>query len=183
MMKYLLLLFILLPSFLQAAELVDRIVAVVGSEVITLSDLKRVKSSEPKDPLEMLIRDKLMQLEMERTGINISDDELAGAVREVLARNSITLEGLKGELARQGTSFEAYKGQMRQQIQRMKFMGQVIYPRIKIAEEEISRKVGAKATEEERFRVRRELIESRLPQELESYLDEVRQKTYVEIKK
>ena len=172
-----------LPLMLSAGELVDRIVAVVGTEIITLSDLKNHHVSGKKDPLEDLIREKILFVEMDRLSVSASDDDLAGAMREVLVRNKIPLEQLKEELAKKGTSFEAYKQGLRQEIRRMKFLGQVIYPRVKISEEEVTRKLGNHPNEEDRSRVRRQLVESRLSQELENYLDEVRQKTYVEIKK
>jgi len=167
---------ILLPSLLMAAELVDRIVAIVGSEVITLSDLK-------KKPLEALIRERLFHLELERGKIEVTDEELAQGVQEVLAKNRMTLAELKSELARKGSNFEEFKKDLRREIQRMKFLGQVIYPRIQIPEEEVLRRLGPKATDEERLRLRQKLVEERLSEELENYLDEVRRKTYVEIKK
>lgn len=177
------LLLIVFPACLLAAELVDRIVAVVGNEVITLSDLKNYHGKDKKDALEELIREKLLEQEMERISVIVTDDDLGGTLREVLARNRMSLEELKAELAKKGQGFDAYKTQLRHEIRRMKFMGQVIFPRIRVSEEEISRKLGKNPAEEDRLRVRQELIQSRLSQELENYLDEVRQKTYVEIKK
>lgn len=181
-MKRLLVLF-LLPLSLSAGEVVDRIVAVVGTEVITLSALKRFHPPAKKDPLESLIREKLLEIEMEKSGITVTDDDLANALREVLARNRITIDQLKSELTAKGQGFEGYKEELRRQIRRMKFLGQVIYPRVRISEEEINRRLGPHPTEEERLRIRQELVESRISQELENYLDEVRRKTYVEIKK
>ena len=86
MMKKLLLLLWLAPP-LAAGELVDRIVAVVGSEVITLSDVKAARHAGHGDPLEALIRERLLELEMEKAEITVTDDDLANALREVLARN------------------------------------------------------------------------------------------------
>lgn len=182
-----------LPRVL-AAEVVDRVVAIVGGEMITLSDVKGYSAQKSlskaygmngKDPLESLIHDTLLKQEMERLAINASGEDLNNALREVAARNKVSTDALKSELAKKGLSFEKYKEDLSNQIRQMKFMGQVIYPRIKISEEEIAQRAGAKASqsEEGRFRARMEILQSRVPDEMGKYLDELRAKSYVEIKK
>lgn len=176
-----------------AAEVIDRVVAIVGGEIVTLSEVKsysaarslqaKLGSIEKKDPLEGLIRERLLKQEMDRLGIAVTDDDINAAIQEVVARNRVTLDVLKSELARKGTSFEKYKKDLADQIFRMKFMGQVIYPRIKLTDEEIARKANGNTSDEARFRARMELFEARTPEELSKYLDEVRSKTYIEIKK
>ncbi len=175
------------------AETVDRVVAVIGSEIITQSDVRnfstqrssnaRLMGVQAKNPLEMLIRDHLLTQEMERLGIAATDQDIDGAIQEVLARNRITLDLLKGELVRKGMTLEKYRKDLGDQIRRMKFMGQVIFPRIKITEEELAGKTGPKATDEKRLRARIEILQNRSAQELNRYLDEVREKAFVEIKK
>lgn len=180
------------------AEVVDRVVAVVGSEVITLSDVRKYSAqrsanarlagmsssaSGTKDPLEALIREKLLKAEMERLGITTTEQEIDGAIQEVVSRNKVTLGVLKAELSRKGMSFEQYKKGLSDQIRQMKFLSQVIFPRIKIAEEELNRKTGPKPSEEARVKARIELMQARSSDELVKYLDETRAKTFVEIKK
>lgn len=168
-----------IPS-VWSAEVVDRLIAVVGSEIITLSDLK---NHSGKDTLEALIREKLLKQEMERLRILATNEEISGSIQEVLARNKVSLEGLKGELSKKGISFEKYKRDLAEQIRGMKFTSQVIFPRIKISDDEIARKAGANPSEETRLRARIELLQARSTEELNKYLEEVRAKTYVEIKK
>ncbi len=175
-----------------AAEIVDRVVAVVGSDIITLSDVKKYsaqRSANPRlaegmagAPLEALIREKLLKLEMERLGVGATDGEIAAAVNDVVTRNGITLDVLKAELSRKGTPFEKYKKDLGDQIRQMKFLSQVIFPRIKISEDEVVRKAGAKPSDEGRIRARMELLQARSSEELVKYLDEARSKTFIEIK-
>ncbi|MBI2982268.1 MAG: SurA N-terminal domain-containing protein [Deltaproteobacteria bacterium] len=181
-MKKTLALLIFIPATLLAAETVDRIVAVVGTEIVTLSDLRRQKSTGKKEALNELIRAKILDSEIERLQISVSDDDMAQAIREVLYRNRLSLEQFKKELGKEGQGFERYKEGLRGEIRKMKFLGQVIVPRIKISEDEISRKAGPKPSEEARFKARQEIVQSRLNPELDAYLDEVREKTYIEIK-
>lgn len=193
MFRRLLIFLVLSTTSLQAAEVVDRVAAVVGNEIITLSDIRnysqerslegRLAGRDAKDPLEALIRERLLKQEMERLGLSATDGEIDSAVKEVVARNGISLEVLKGELAKKGTSFAQYKKDLGDQIRRMKFMGQVIFPRIKISDEEIARKTGGDSSEAARFRARMEILEARSAEEVARYLGEVRAKTYVEIKK
>lgn len=178
------------------AEIVDRVVAVVGNEVITLSDVKHysvqrsanarltgdVAGLTSKDPLESLIREKLLTSEMQRLGIAATEEDINGAVQEVLTRNKVPLEVLKSELSRKGMSFEQYRKGLGDQIRQMKFLSQTIFPRIKLTEDEVNRKAGPNASEENRVKARIELLQTHSSAELAKYLDEARAKTYVEIK-
>ncbi len=184
--------FVFKTSPLLCGEVVDRVVATVGNEIITLSDVKhyqkpksnkKVDPMDSGDPLEALIREKLLKLEMNRLEITATDEDISGSIHDVLTRNKITLDTLKAEIARKGISFESYKKDMAEEIKQMKFMGQVIFPRIKVTDEEISRKAAGNSTDEGRFRARLALLQERAPEELRKYLDEAKAKTYIDIKK
>lgn len=177
-----------------AAEVVDRIVAVVGTEIVLDSDLKAFakRRSVPhplgKLPLDELIREKLLLQEITKLGISVSDQELSEALQNILAKNRMTPEALRAELSAKGVPFGTYQEQVREQIKQMKFIGQVIYPRVRVPDTEINKRLknqvprASQASEEERQRVRQEIIESKITGELAKYLDEVRSKSYVEIK-
>jgi peptidyl-prolyl cis-trans isomerase SurA len=140
------------------AEVVDKVVAVVGNDIITLSDVKQYSAqrsanaklaqgmpgtaSATKDPLEALIREKLLRTEMDRLGVSASQQDIDAALNDVVSRNHITMDILKSELAKKGMSLEKYKKDLGGQIQQMKFLSQVIFPRIKISEDEVARKAG-----------------------------------------
>lgn len=188
----------LLLSAPARAEVVDKVVAVVGNDIITLSDVKQYASqrsanarlaqgmpgtaSATKDPLEALIREKLLKSEMERLGVAATDQDIESALNDVVARNHITMDVLKSELAKKGMTMEKYKRELGDQIRQMKFLSQVIFPRIKITEDEVARKAGPNPTDQTRVKARMELLQARSSDELVRYLDEARTKTYVEIK-
>ncbi|MDO8461565.1 MAG: SurA N-terminal domain-containing protein [Deltaproteobacteria bacterium] len=168
-----------------SAETVDKIAAIVGDQIITSSDLeKETKLFKGKkmqgEVLEQLIHDALLKGEIERLQIAVTTDELSQMIGGILAQNRMTLEQLKAEIAKKQISFEQYKKGVSQNIKMMKFMGQVIYPRIKVTDEEIEnyRKTNPQITSEI---ARRRLYEGRGQEELRRYLQEVRQKTYVDI--
>lgn len=136
------------------AETVDRVVAVVGSEVITLYDLDRamapylneIKKAKNKDSkfkeirlevLSRLVDDLLLRQAVAESKVVATDDDLARAIRNVLAQNHITIEILKDELARKGISFDSYRDQLRKDIQRIKFVNQEIGLRVKISDQDL----------------------------------------------
>ncbi len=180
-------------SRLEAAEVVDRLVAVVGDEIITQSDVKnfsKEKASESKllgipvkDSLESVIREKILKEEFKRLEMNTTDQEVEQAIQEILQRNRTTLEVMKGELAKKGTTLDDYKKELSGQIRRMKFLTQVIFPKIKISEEEVNRKAGKEASEEARFQARMGILQGRSADKIIEYLDEARARIHVEIKK
>lgn len=139
-------LFLLLVSGPIAAEVIERIVAVVNNEAITLHDLDSAMAplrGDKKDTelrrkvLEDLVHQKLLEQEVEKANIEINDEELRRAVAGVLQRNQITIEGLKEELMAKGISFETYKEQLKKQIRQGKFIQQNLGARVQVTEQEL----------------------------------------------
>lgn len=137
-------------------ETVDRIVAVVNDEPITLYQLDKVMSENLEDikrlmgldkrkkfndvrtvALQKLIEDKLLEQEIGKRSIVVSEDDVQKAIKNVLERNKLTEEQLKHELVEKGSDFAAYKEQLKEQLKRIKFMGQVIAPRIKVTDADL----------------------------------------------
>ena len=108
-------LFLYGPISLSEA-VVDRVVAVVNQEIITLSEIekwinplkdeivttdrleKRGKVQEIcRKVLERLIEEKLVDQEVKKSGIKVSSKEVEAAVEEVMRRNAATQEDLEKE--------------------------------------------------------------------------------------
>src|SRR3989338_289931 len=147
-------LFLFMSTSLMADKTVDKIVAIVNQDVITLYDLDRAMApmlaeirkapnfdaaySEAKQKtLEQLIDDALLKQEIDKAKIEVDENELARAIAGVLAQNRITIDMLRSELASKGISFESYKKQLADQIRRMKFIQQNVSAALHISEEEI----------------------------------------------
>jgi len=141
-----------------AAEIVDRIVAIVNNEVISLYELnqiakpyfERIKSSRyPVDVekklmfevrqkiLKELIDQKLTDQELERLKISVSDQEIENAIERFKESKFITDEQLREALANEGLTYEQYREQTKKQIQRAKLVNLEVRSKIVITEEDI----------------------------------------------
>ncbi len=137
-----------------SAAQVEKIVAVVGSDVATLYDLDRAiapymseinkspnkeqKYKEVKaEMLDRIVNNLLLKQAIEQTKIPVTNDEVARAIKNILAQNNTTIEALKAELVSKGISYESYKDDIKQNIQRVKFMNQEIGSRVKISDQDM----------------------------------------------
>lgn len=187
------------------AEIVDRVVAVVDGDVITLSELDNIVNmktkSSPKgsqrreiarrEVLDQMIDEVLLNQAIEKAKITVNDDDLARAIANVLRQNKITIEQLHADLARKGISFENYKKQLMVQIRYIKFINQVIGTQIKISERELrdyyERNIneyggGSSTLEAMREAVYEDLYNKRSEEALKNYLLQQRQKSYIDIR-
>ena len=138
-----------------AEELIDRIVAVVNNEVITLSDLNKVttlmfagvdkqqafteeqRAEIEKKALEQLIEKKLIEQKAKESSIKVDDKEVSRAVEDVLNKNNISLEKLKEILKKDGSSFEEYRKMLRSEILQSKVIGREVRSKVTITDKDI----------------------------------------------
>ena len=117
----------------QGAELVNRIVALVGDDIITLNELDRLTRPEEqritkmyRGPqlkeellklkttyLDSLITEKLIQKEIDRQGIDIPEEEIDGRIDEWRRQNGLNEEEMKAWLEKQGLTMEKYRDMLR----------------------------------------------------------------------
>ena len=155
-MVRLLLLLLFLPALAcaQSAALVDRIVAVVNKEVITLSELndtiataerqlKRTGTRAPprevleRQMLEKLILDKA-QLQMARDiGIRIDELQLDRAVQRIAQNNNMALADFRRALERDGVPFDAWREDLREQIILSRLREREVDEKIQVSDTEI----------------------------------------------
>ncbi len=142
------------PQVLQAAQLVDRVVAVVNDEVITMSEVndagkgyfKKINEQAPPAQVEdalsrarqeilgTLIDKKLIAQVAAKQKVSVSEAELQAATEQMLNRNNITLEMLRTQLGQMGMEFEAYRDTLRNQILQTKLVNYEIRSKIIITD-------------------------------------------------
>ncbi len=132
----------------------DRIVAVVNDDVIVQSELDRQLRTvvselrrkgtrlPPREVLERQVLERLvlkrLQLQMaERTGVRIEDDLLNKAVREIAARNGLTLGQFREVLERDGYDFAAFREDIREKLVLEQLRRRQVDNRIQVTEREV----------------------------------------------
>ncbi len=150
------------PICAAAADtvVVDRIVAVVNEDLITLYDLNqafqpyeaniRALSYTPEkerealfklrsDLLNRLIDRKLTDQAIKRNNIEVSEKEIDSALERIKEGRSLTDEDLRAGLADQGLTMEEYRQNLKQQLLRNTLVNREVKSKIVITEDEIKR--------------------------------------------
>ncbi|OEU66369.1 MAG: hypothetical protein BA867_10880 [Desulfobacterales bacterium S5133MH16] len=143
----------------ESAEVVDRIVAVVNDDIITLFELNRsFKPYEEKirklgystdkehkmlfkvreDMLNRLIDQKLKDQEIERLKIKIDEREIDQTIERIKEENFYTDEDLRHTLANEGLTMEEYRERIKEQILRTKLINLKVRSKIVITKEDIT---------------------------------------------
>jgi peptidyl-prolyl cis-trans isomerase SurA len=167
----------------QRPQLVDRIVAVVNKDVITLSELDRAVTAAQRELrrrgsqaperdtlqrqlLERLILDKA-QLQLAReTGIRVDEVQLDRAVQRIAEDNKMTLADFRKLLERDGVPFNAFRDDVREQIILARLREREVDDRVQVSDTEVDlfmeEVAGAQGTRDE-FNVAHVLV--RLPEQ------------------
>jgi peptidyl-prolyl cis-trans isomerase SurA len=144
--------------YAQEPEVIDRIVAVVNSDIITLYDLNRafkpyeenIKALQyvpekerqtlfqvRKDLLDQLIDSKLADQETERAQITVDERDIDRAIERMKEARSFTDEQLREGLARQGMTMAEYRKELKEQILRTRLVNREVKSKIVITSEDI----------------------------------------------
>ncbi len=138
----------------QGVGLVDRIVAVVNKEVITLSELNEAMGAAtrqlrrqgtqapPHDVLERQMLERLIldkaQLQMAKeTGIRVEETQVDRAVQRVAEQNKLTLADFRAALERDGIPFDAFRSDLRDQIVLTRLREREVDDKIQVSDTEI----------------------------------------------
>jgi peptidyl-prolyl cis-trans isomerase SurA len=138
------------------AEVVDRIVAEVNDEIITMSELQnmakaiqtqsgvkptgQIDSKVQREMLEALIDRKLAKAEAKRRGITVAPKELEEALVRFKQRNNIPDdETLAKALANQGLSLKEFKQQISDQMIRDRLLAVAVGTKISVSDADVQR--------------------------------------------
>jgi parvulin-like peptidyl-prolyl isomerase len=139
------------------AEILERIVAVVNGEVITLSELnaafepfgKKIEEGYKGPDKEKVIAENRMALlnkmieniiidqEAKKTQMIIKDEEVTETINDFLSRRKMKMEDLINELARENSSIEAHRKDVKAHLLRMRLLRREIKSKVAVTEEEI----------------------------------------------
>ena len=148
-------LLIILSANVGSAKIVDKIVAQVNDEIITMSELEQAMkffkgnpSSPPpteneafrKQMLDILIDRKLAKAEAKRYGLTVPDKDLQKALDDIKKKNGFADDAaLSQALVKDGMTIEQLRQQITEQIQQDRLMALTIKDIPKIPEADIKR--------------------------------------------
>ncbi|MDR2422044.1 MAG: SurA N-terminal domain-containing protein [Deltaproteobacteria bacterium] len=137
----------------SAAPVVDRIVAQVNREVITLSELEAQMKLIPqaqkdsivaqggdvqREVLGLLIEQELVNQDAKRQGIMVSEAEIDEAVKSIMEDNKLTPEQFKASLTKGGTNLPAFRSGLKLELLKNKILGLRLMSKIVVTEAEIT---------------------------------------------
>jgi len=142
---------LLLPLNLRG-EVVDRIVALVNGEIITLSELEQMgkpfydqvrqtstagereeKMKKARmEVLDRLIESRLLEEEMKKRKIEVPDRDVDATIQDVLKSSNLTDNDMKKALAREGMTYSTYRQKVRDELGKMRLVSREIKSKIVI---------------------------------------------------
>jgi peptidyl-prolyl cis-trans isomerase SurA len=126
----------------NASVVVDRVVAVVNDDIITLSDLQRELAREKNVTderllLEAMIDRKLQLAAAKRDGMDVSDRELSDALADIMKRNNMDQKSFEQALAKEGLTYEQYRTELREQMTLSRLFNKHVRSGIAVDEAEV----------------------------------------------
>lgn len=174
-------------SFCQplSAEVVDRIVAIVNSDIVTLVQLKKetqpyMKNIESsgysvekkktlmhevnKNMLNAMVDRLLTQQEAARYHINVSDNEINNAVEKMKKRRSLSQEEFEQALNKEELTVKEYRDNIKKQILQTKLINHAVKSKVVITESDIKKeykKNAEKFSGQKKYHLRNILMKNR----------------------
>ncbi len=133
------------------AETLNRIVATIDGEPITLVELERYTEMAKKRPggeqmaldqkalLDELVLDKIIQKQVEALGLKATDQQIDGYIESIRTRNNLSEEQLMEALQQQNMSWDQYRLQVRGDIERANLINREIRTKVNVSPEEVER--------------------------------------------
>ena len=140
-----------------SVQLIDKIVAVVNDDIITLSELReitvpylkkmkarysvnydeaQIKETESRI-LDQLIDVKLVKQEVVRLKIVISEKEVTMGVEDMMKNTNLSEDQFKKALAEQDITMEEYREQMKNEMERLRLLDAEVKSKVQVKEKEI----------------------------------------------
>ena len=142
---------------LCSAELLDRVVAVVNEEVITLSDLEKegerfyreIAAKTPagslpetlkkarEDVLDSLIEKRLIAQQAKAKNISVSKDEVEAAFQQMREQSGLSAADFLAKLQSEGMTEPAYREQLKNQVLQGKLVNADVRSKVVITDDDI----------------------------------------------
>lgn len=158
-MKTKLLFSLLLFSSFAFAEVIDRIVAVVNNEIVTLSDLRSFSGKleksglvddlllfgqkpeslkgNQKAQLDYLMNERILDSEIKRLNLAVTIERVEQEIRDIAKKNGVSRNELMTAIKSQGMSPSDYQAFIKTRIERQSLIEQEITSKIRVSDEDV----------------------------------------------
>jgi peptidyl-prolyl cis-trans isomerase SurA len=151
-------------STLVAPEVVNRIVATIDGEPVTLFELRAFADqmrqraataggaaggggggadgqvpADDRAVLDELVLDKILHKQIQEQGVAATDQQIDAYIASIKERNKLDDASLRQALAQQGLSWEQYRAQVRTDIERAALINKEIRNKVNVSPEEVER--------------------------------------------
>jgi peptidyl-prolyl cis-trans isomerase SurA len=149
----------LLISSFSKAEVVDRIVAVINNEIVTLSELRSFAArvdrngmiddlllfgqrpeslkGNQKAELDYLINERILDSEIKRLNLSVTIERVEQEIRDIARKNGVTRADLMSAIKAQGMSPSEYQDFIKNRIERQSLIEQEITSKIRVSDEDV----------------------------------------------
>lgn len=142
----------------EAGEVVDRILAVVNDEAISLRDFmeyykpyaekiavmdypaataRDLEKKLRKEKLDQMIDERLARQEIRRMNLRVSETEIDGAIAQIRRMNGVSEAEFESALQSENLTMAEYRKRMEEQILRAKLINQEVKSKIVITESDV----------------------------------------------
>lgn len=139
------------PGAPENQVVVERVVAIVNQDAITLSELQEAmayflqQNKEKKEQgkeleervLHRLVENRLQVQEALKEKLEVSDEEIKETIDDLAKKNNMSLDQFKQALTQQGLVWESFRREIREQILTRKIVRRKISNRVSITEGEV----------------------------------------------
>lgn len=149
---------LVIASPAQAKEVVNKIITIVNEEIILQSDLadmdKRIErigavdetlllgekasslKGNKKAQLEFLIREKLVDSEIKRQNMTVSDEQVTAEITQMAKKNQMSTADFANYMKSEGYTVDQYKVVLKARMERQTFFERDIISKLRITDED-----------------------------------------------
>jgi len=150
----------------DSVQPIDRVVAVVDDDVITLNELEqqlqsirkqlaRRNTQPPSDALlrrqllEHMVMERIQLALAQRIGIRVDDESLNQIIGNIAAQNHTSLEQLRADLQNEGIAFADFREDMRKQVILTKLVNAQVANRVIVTPQEVKTWLESRAAQDQ----------------------------------
>ncbi len=170
----------LTSSAFGAPKLLDKIVAIINSKVVTLSEIKRIqnsmearanispmlyrdKSKKTNDLVRMSINRYLIRAKLEELGYIVTDDQVEGQIKSTEDRLRLTRAALLSFLQSNNLTFDEYFEIIRESIEFNIFFSRVIQPLVTVTDQEVKNEYFKRNVDNKTLSFKLDLVDFTMP--------------------